>query len=143
MPDFYAKTFLRETRNAIVDAMPDPFKGKMFGVWTTDGEPPTFDGMTPVNFTVDNSIIPCRAHMCKCCTTIVYIISSDVFMRMTASNQDFYIITEVTSIPIYDCSLSKSRVAHHENGNLTYFAKLNHIVNCLLNHNHNLLTILI
>lgn len=56
MADFYAKTILRETGNAIVDAMPDPFKGKIFGVWTTDGEPPTFEGMTPVNFTVDNSI---------------------------------------------------------------------------------------
>lgn len=56
MPDFYAKTYLRETGNTTVDAMPDPFKGKMFGVWTTDGEPPTFDGIKPVNFTVDNSI---------------------------------------------------------------------------------------
>lgn len=56
MPDFYAKTTLRETGNATVDKYPDPFKGKMFGVWTTDGEPPTFDGMTPVNFTIDDSI---------------------------------------------------------------------------------------
>lgn len=56
MADFYAKTFLRETGNDKIDSMPDPFKGKMFGVWTTDGEPPTFDGMKPVNFTVDNSI---------------------------------------------------------------------------------------
>ena len=56
MPDFYAKTFVRDTGHEKIDSMPDLFKGKMFGVWTTDGEPPTFDGMTPVNFTVDNSI---------------------------------------------------------------------------------------
>lgn len=55
MADFYAKTFVRETGNTIVDSMPDPFRGRIFGVWTTDGEEPRFDGTTPLNFKIDTT----------------------------------------------------------------------------------------